>query len=407
MASDFLTLDDVDVAGKRVLVRGDLNVPVENGAVGDTTRLTRFLKTIRELKNKKARVIILSHFGRPKNASDKSMSLAQVVPVLAKLLGEEIAFCEETVGPKAEAAVNALKPGSVLVLENTRFLPGEEKNDPVLAKQMAALGDLFVNDAFSVSHRAHVSTAGLAALLPSCAGRDMQEELEALSHALDRPQRPVMAIVGGSKISTKIAVLKHLIARVDRLVLGGAMANTFLAAQGKAVGKSLYEPEMLDVAREIMDLCGENCKLILPSDVVVADGLKPDAVTQIVSVDAIPSDKMALDVGPQTVKVIEQALSKVKTIVWNGPFGAFEIAPFDRATLDVAKTVAKLTQSRKLLSVAGGGDTVAALNRAGVGDKLSYVSAAGGAFLEWMEGRTLPGIEALRRDTKAVTAATR
>jgi phosphoglycerate kinase len=402
MSEDFLTLDDVDVKDKRVLLRGDLNVPVEHGEVGDTTRLKRLVPTIKELQKKNAKVLLLSHFGRPKPTSgggrDPELSLQQVTPVLQKLLGAPVSFCADAIGPAAQKAVAELKPGGVLVLENTRFYPGEEKNDPAFVRELADLGDVFVNDAFSVSHRAHASTEGLAHVLPSCAGRDMQEELEALGRALERPARPVMAIIGGSKISTKIDVLRHLIERVDVLVLGGGMANTFLAAEGKELGASLYEPDMLDTAREIETACRRGqCRLLLPSDVVVAAALKPGAEAQTVSVDKIPGEKMALDVGAETVKAIARALEDVKTVVWNGPLGVFEIPPFDKATLEIARVIAGLTQSGNLLSVAGGGDTVAAVNKANVAAKLTYVSSAGGAFLEWMEGKTLPGVAALIR----------
>lgn len=409
MSTDFLTLDDLDVTGKRVLLRGDLNVPIENDEVGDTTRLKRLVPTIKELQKKNARVLILSHFGRPKGSRDAELSLQQVVPVLQKILGGAVGFCPEAVGPIAEKAVAELKPASVLILENTRFYPGEEKNDPAFVRELAVLGDVFVNDAFSVSHRAHATTEGLAHVLPACAGRDMQEELEALARALERPARPVMAIVGGSKISTKIDVLRHLIERVDVLTLGGGMANTFLAAEGKELGASLYEPDMLDTAREIEAICKKGeCRLLLPTDVIVAAALKPGVEAQTVSVEKIPGEKMALDIGQATVKAIVSALEDVKTVVWNGPLGVFEIPPFDKATLDVARAIAKDTQSGKLLSVAGGGDTVAAVNKAGVAAQLTYVSSAGGAFLEWMEGRKLPGVEALRRkDVQPASAVLR
>ncbi len=401
MSGEFLTLDDVDVSNKTVLLRGDLNVPVQNGVVGDMTRLQRLLKTIQELKSKKARIVILSHFGRPKGKVEPSMSLGQIVPVLSGLLNERVDFCNESIGDKAKAAVAKLKAGDVLVLENTRFHKGEEENSPELAKAFASLGDVFVNDAFSVTHRAHASTEGIAHLIPSCCGRDMQHELDALAKALDKPMRPVVAIVGGSKVSTKLALLSNLTSRVNVLVLGGGMANTFLAAQGCAVGKSLYEPDMLDTARKIMaESKTKGCAILLPTDVVLAAEFAANVATQTVSVDAIPSDKMALDVGPKTIAAIEEVLSTAKTIVWNGPLGAFEIPPFEKATIAIAQTVSRLTSEDLVLSVAGGGDTVAAVNMAGVGDTLSYVSTAGGAFLEWLEGCALPGVEILRKKEK-------
>jgi phosphoglycerate kinase len=406
MLGAYLNLDDADVSGKRVLLRGDLNVPVENGVPSDTTRLQRLVKTIKKLTAKNARVIVLSHFGRPKSRGDFSMSLAPVAKVLGDLLGKPVAFASDCIGPVAEAAVNALKPGEVVVLENTRFHEGEEKNDPEFVKQLASLGDVFVNDAFSVAHRAHASTEGVAHILPAFAGEDMREELAALAAALEQPKKPLMAIVGGSKISTKIDVLKHLTSRVDVLVLGGGMANTFLAAQGKKMGKSLVEPEMLETAREIMkNSAASGCKILLPSDVVVAEHYGAGAVTQIVSADAIPENMMALDLGPKTVEAIIKALDGMKTVVWNGPLGAFEIPPFERATKAVAQAVAASTKAGKVLSVAGGGDTIAVLNMAGVTADLSYVSIAGGAFLEWLEGRALPGVEVLRRSpSKSYTA---
>ncbi len=405
MSGEFLTLDDVDVSNKVVLLRGDLNVPVQNGVVGDMTRLQRLLKTIHELKSKKARIVVLSHFGRPKGKVDHSMSLEQIVPVLSGLLNERVGFCDESIGDKAKAAIAKLKAGDVLVLENTRFHKGEEENDPALSNAFASLGDVFVNDAFSVTHRAHSSTEGIAHIMPSCCGRDMQHELEALAKALEKPVRPVVAIVGGSKVSTKLALLSNLTGRVNVLVLGGGMANTFLAAQGHAVGKSLYEPDMLDTARKIMaESQAKGCTILLPTDVVVAGAFAANAPTETVTVNAIPADKMALDVGPKTVVAIEAALNTAKTVVWNGPLGAFEIPPFERATMAIAKTVSSLTSKGAVLSVAGGGDTVAAVNMAKVGDSLSYVSTAGGAFLEWLEGCALPGVEVLRKKTNAQRA---
>jgi phosphoglycerate kinase len=399
MASLFRSLEDVEVAGKRVLLRGDLNVPVQDGAVRDATRLERLAETIRELVAKKAKVIVLSHFGRPKGKVEPSMSLRPVAAVLGKIIGQPVKFCDDLVGAKAQAAVKELLPGQVLILENTRFYPGEEKNDKAFAAQLAALGDVFVSDAFSVAHRAHASTEGIAHFIPSCAGREMQAEIETLTLALEKPEHPLIAIVGGSKISTKLDLLTNLTRKVDILVLGGGMANTFLAAQGKAMGRSLFEPDMLETARTIMaESEGAGCRMLLPSDVVVAREFKEHAETQVVAVDAIPADCMALDVGPETVRRIEEAIAASKTLVWNGPLGAFETAPFEEATVAVAKTIARLTAAKKLVSIAGGGDTVAAVNVAGVANDLSYISMAGGAFLEWLEGRKLPGVEILRKE---------
>lgn len=398
MTGLFRSLDDVDVAGKRVLLRGDLNVPVKDGAVTDATRLERLAHTIRELAGKGAKVIVLSHFGRPKGKVDPAYTLKPVASALEKVVGQKVAFCEEAVGDKASAAVAQLGKGHILVLENTRYYSGEEANDNGFVTALAALGDIYVNDAFSAAHRAHASTEGLAHKLPSCAGREMQAELEALSKALEAPQRPLMAIVGGSKISTKLDLLKNLTRKVNVLVLGGAMANTFVAAQGFSVGKSLFESEMLDTARTIItESATAGCQLLLPTDMVVAKQFAANTPTHIVDAHAIGADDMALDVGPKTVQAIEVALEKCKTLVWNGPLGAFETPPFEKATLAVAHKVAALTQAHQLVSVAGGGDTVAAVNMAGVGEKLSYISTAGGAFLEWLEGRKLPGVEALRK----------
>ncbi len=392
----FRKLDGIDVAGKRVLLRADLNVPMKDGRVGDLTRLERLTPTIRELSAKGAKVVVLSHFDRPKGKRVPEMSLKPVAEALSTVLGTKVAFADDCIGPEAAAAVAALAPGGVLVLENTRFHAGEEKNDPALVGEMAKLGDVFVNDAFSTAHRAHASTEGLAHALPSCAGRLMQQELEALDAALGNPQRPVMAIVGGAKVSTKLELIGNLSRKVDVLVIGGAMANTFLAAQGKPVGKSLQEAEMHDTAlRMIAEAKAAGCEILLPTDVVVAAEFKAGAANQAVSVDAIPADKMALDVGPATVAAVEARLGQMKTLVWNGPFGAFEIQPFDAATVAVAKNVAAQTQAGKLRSIGGGGDTVAALRHAGIAEQMSYVSTAGGAFLEWLEGKTLPGVAAL------------
>ncbi|MGZ5920370.1 MAG: phosphoglycerate kinase [Rhizomicrobium sp.] len=394
---DYNTLDDLAVKGKRVLVRADLNVPLKDGVVTDATRIERQAPTIRELAEKGARVILLSHFDRPKGKVVPSMSLKPVVAPLAKAVGRAVAFAEDCVGPKAEAAVAALKDGDVLLLENTRFHAGEEKNDPDFTRQVAALGDIFVNDAFSAAHRAHATTTGLAHLMPSAAGRSMEQELTHLQKALGNPERPLMAVVGGAKVSTKIELLQNLVGRVEVLVIGGAMANTFLAAQGIAIGKSLYEPDHLETARKVVHMATESgAVILLPTDVVVAKEFKQDAAHRTAAVGDIEPDEMVLDVGPASIQAFENRLVTTKTLVWNGPFGAFETRPFDAGTVAAAKAVAAATKSAHLLSVAGGGDTVAALAHAGVEDDFSYVSTAGGAFLEWLEGKELPGVEALK-----------
>jgi phosphoglycerate kinase len=394
--SSFRTLDDLQVKGKRVLVRADLNVPMKDGVVTDLVRIERQAPTIRELSDKGAKVIVLSHFDRPKGTVVPSMSLKPVVPVLAKVLGRPVAFAEDCIGDVASAAVAKLKDRDVLLLENTRFHPGEEKNDPDFTRQVAALGDIFVNDAFSAAHRAHATTEGLAHLLPSAAGRSMEQELTHLDKALGDPERPVMAVIGGAKVSTKIALLENLVKKVETLVIGGAMANTFLAAQGIAVGKSLYEPDHLDTARNVIHLSTESgCAVFLPSDVVVAKEFKANAPHRTVAAGAVASDEMILDVGAATIEAFAKRLHNTRTLVWNGPFGAFETPPFDAGTNAAAKLVAAATKAGQLLSVAGGGDTVAALNHAGVADAFSYVSTAGGAFLEWLEGQELPGVAAL------------
>jgi phosphoglycerate kinase len=393
---NFRTLDDLQVKGKRVLVRADLNVPVADGKVTDTTRITRQAPTIRELAEKGAKVIVLSHFDRPKGAVVPSMSLRPLVQPLSDAVGRKVAFAEDCIGPVAEAAVAALKEGEVLLLENTRFHKGEEDNDPVMAKQLAALGDIFVNDAFSAAHRAHASTEGVARLLPNAAGRSMQAELTHLEKALGNPERPVLAVVGGAKVSTKIALLENLVQRVETLVIGGAMANTFLAAQGVKIGKSLYEPDHLDTARKVIHMAAESgAALLLPTDVVVAKDFKAGAAHRTVPIAQIGDDEMVLDVGPDSIKAFETRLAVTRTLVWNGPFGAFEIQPFDAGTVAAARAVAGATKRGQLLSVAGGGDTVAALAHAGVEQDFTYVSTAGGAFLEWLEGKTLPGVDAL------------
>ncbi len=392
----FRTLDDLTVKGKRVLVRADLNVPVKDGVVTDATRIERQAPTIKELAEAGARVIVLSHFDRPKGKVVPSMSLKVLVEPLSRAVGRKVAFAEDCIGPKAQAAVAALQDGEVLLLENTRFHKGEEENDSAMARDLAALGDIFVNDAFSAAHRAHASTDGVARLLPNAAGRSMQAELTHLQKALGHPERPLLAVVGGAKVSTKIALLENLVRRVEVLVIGGAMANTFLAAQGIKVGKSLFEPDHLETARTIMQAAKDSgAAILLPTDVVVAKEFKAGAAHRIVSASQIADDEMVLDVGPASIAEFEARLTGTRTLVWNGPFGAFETAPFDNGTVAAAKAVAKATRAGKLLSVAGGGDTVAALAHAGVEQDFTYVSTAGGAFLEWLEGKELPGVEAL------------
>jgi len=392
----FRTLDDLNVAGKRVLVRCDLNVPMKDGKVTDATRIERSAETLKELSGKGAKVIVLSHFGRPKGKRAPEFSQAPLVAPLAKALGRKVAFAEDCIGSAAEQAVKALKDGDVLLLENLRFHDAEEANDKAFAKQLASLGDLYVNDAFSAAHRAHASTEGVAHLLPAAAGRLMQAELDHLQAALENPKRPLMAIVGGAKVSTKLDLLGNLVGKVDRLVIGGGMANTFLFAQGEEIGKSLAEREMADTAREILKKAqAKNCKILLPDDAVVAAEFKANAPVETVAISAVPKDKMILDVGPKTAQAIVAEMKACRTLVWNGPLGAFETPPFERATVAVAKEAAALTRAKSLLSVAGGGDTVAALAAAGVEEQFSYVSTAGGAFLEWLEGKELPGIAAL------------
>lgn len=391
----FRTLDQLDARGKRVVLRADLNVPAKDGKVTDTTRIDRSAATIRELADKGARVIILTHFGRPKGREDKYSQKLLVEP-LAKAIGRPVAWADDVIGPDAVEAVTKMQDGDVLLMENVRFHPEEEKNDPVFARALADLGDAYVNDAFSTAHRAHASTEAIAKLIPAYAGRLMQAELEALGKALERPEKPVAAVVGGAKVSTKLDLLGNLVSRVDYLIIGGGMANTFLHAEGKAVGKSLCEKDLADTAREIVEKAkAANCRIILPVDVVVAGEFAENAANQVVGVDAVPEDKMILDAGPASIQAITALLGQCKTLVWNGPLGAFEIAPFDLATNGVAQAAAALTGQGKLLTVAGGGDTVAALAKAGVEEKFSYVSTAGGAFLEWLEGKVLPGVAAL------------
>jgi phosphoglycerate kinase len=397
----FKTLDDLpqDLAGKRVLVRVDLNVPMQEGRVSDDTRLRAAVPTVSELSDRGAIVLLLSHFGRPKGQKRPDMSTALLVRPLSELLGRPVRFVEDCQGPEAERAIETMQPGSIGILENTRFHAGEEKNDTELAKAMAPLGDYYVNDAFSAAHRAHSSTEGVAHLLPSFAGRAMEAELKALERALGNPERPVAAVVGGAKVSTKLAVLGHLVGKVDHLIIGGGMANTFLAARGVDVGKSLCEHDLTGEANSIMDRADEaGCTVHLPYDVVVAKEFAPNPPSvRTCNVHEVQGDEMILDVGPAAVEALSDVLKTCRTLVWNGPLGAFEIPPFDTATVALAKTAAALTKEGSLVSVAGGGDTVAALNHAGVTQDFTFVSTAGGAFLEWMEGRTLPGVAALEQ----------
>jgi len=396
--ADFKTIDDLDVSGKRVLVRCDLNVPMKDGRVTDATRIERSLPTINDLLAAGAGVIVMSHFGRPKGQVVAEMSLRPVAAALAEALGRDVVFAEDCIGPDAEKAAQAVSSGGVAMLENLRFHPQEEANDADFAGKLAELGHVYVNDAFSCSHRAHASTEAIAGLLPSAAGRLMQAELDALSGALGNPEHPVAALVGGAKISTKMTVLGHLVNKVDVLIIGGGMANTFLHAQGIDVGKSLCETDMADAARDILNKAvAAGCEVALPIDAVVAREFAEGAESETVLLDAIPADAMMLDVGPASIADLTERLQQCRTLVWNGPLGAFEVKPFDTATNALAREAAALTTAGKLLSVAGGGDTVAALANAGVGDQFSYVSTAGGAFLEWLEGKTLPGVAALER----------
>jgi phosphoglycerate kinase len=397
MTQNFRTLDDAEISGKRVLLRVDLNVPLENGKVSDATRIERVLPTIREIADKGGKVVLLAHFGRPKGGPDQANSLRPIASAVAEHLGRPVGFCDDCIGNVAASAIAAMKNGEVLLLENTRFHKGEEKNDPAFVAALAELGDLYVNDAFSAAHRAHASTEGIARVLPCCAGRTMQAELDALTLALGTPIRPVAAIVGGAKVSTKLDLLGNLVKRVDVLIIGGGMANTFLFAEGKAVGKSLCEKDLADTARSIVEAAAAaHCRILLPVDATVAKEFKAHAPSRFVDVDHVADDEMILDIGPKSIAAVEEALGTTKTLVWNGPFGAFELPPFDAATMQIARTAALLTGEGKLKSVAGGGDTVSALNAAGVADRFTYVSTAGGAFLEWMEGKVLPGVEALR-----------
>ena len=396
MSKSFRTLDDVDVNNKRVLLRVDLNVPTENGKVTDATRIERVAATITEIADKGGKVILLAHFGRPKGRDPKE-SLKPVAAAVADIIKRPVAFADDCIGAVAAAAVAAMKPGDILCLENTRYHKEEEKNDPAFVAELAKLGDVWVSDAFSASHRAHASTEGLGHKLPAYAGRAMQAELDALTKALETPQRPVAAVVGGAKISTKLDLLGNLVAKVDTLIIGGAMANTFLAALGKPVGKSLCEHDLAATARDILDKAkAKNCDIVLPVDVVVTKTFAANSPSRVVPVDGVAEDDMIVDIGPKTVEHVIAVIARAKTLVWNGPFGAFELEPFDNGTVEVAEAAAELTETGKIVSVAGGGDTVAALNAAGVGDRFTYVSTAGGAFLEWMEGKVLPGVEVLR-----------
>src|SRR6187397_110510 len=391
MTKSFRTLDDVDVKGKRVLLRVDLNVPMENGRVSDATRLERIAPTITEIAGKGGKVILLAHFGRPKGRDAKD-SLKPVAVALGQVIKKPVAFADDCIGEAAAKAVAAMKDGDILCLENTRFHKEEEKNDPAFVAELAKLGDLWVNDAFSAAHRAHASTEGLGHKLPAYAGRTMQAELDALSKALESPKKPVIAIVGGAKVSTKLELLENLIGKVEALVIGGAMANTFLHAQGIKVGKSLVEKDMAGTARRIMAKAeAGSCAIILPVDAIVAFHFAANTPSHAYGVDAIPAEGMMLDVGGQSIERIKGAIDEAATLVWNGPFGAFELPPFEKATVEIARYAAAQTKTGKLVSVAGGGDTVAALNVASVAEQFTYVSTAGGAFLEWMEGKALPG----------------
>lgn len=396
MDSSFRTLDQADVKNKRVLVRVDLNVPMDGGRITDNTRIRAVIPTIAEIAEKGGKAILLSHFGRPKGR-DESQSLAPVARALAGLLGKPVAFAHDCIGPDAEKAVAAMKAGEVLLLENTRFHAGEEKNAPDFVAALAKLGDIYVNDAFSAAHRAHASTEGIAHKLPSYVGRAMQAEISALTRALTSPVKPVAAIVGGAKISSKLSLLSNLLAKVDLLVIGGAMANTFLAAQGKNIGKSLSEPDLVGTARQILgEAEAKGCSIVLPVDAAVAKKFEANTPSRAVMIDAVGPDEMILDIGLQSIALIASHLANIRTIVWNGPMGAFEVSPFDAGTVTLAREVAKLTGQGLVSSFAGGGDTIAALRHAGVVDQFSYVSTAGGAFLEWLEGKPLPGVEALR-----------
>jgi len=397
----FRSLDDADVKDKRVLVRVDFNVPMNDGEMSDTTRIERTAPTIREIADRGGKAILLSHFGRPKGRDPRD-SLKRVAAAAARIVGRPIAFADDCIGKVAEAAVSAMKPGDILCLENTRFHEGEVKNDPDFIAALARLGDIYVNDAFSVAHRANASTEGLGHKLPVYAGRSMQAEIEALEKVLHAPQRPVAAIVGGAKISTKLDLLGNLLLKVETLIIGGGMANTFLAAQGKAVGKSLCETDLIPTARDILAKAKSTGReIVLPVDAVVAQKLTVHAPSRVVSVDEVGATDMILDIGPRTIEHVISILARSKTLVWNGPFGAFEHKPFDNGTIEVAQAAAELTAAGSLISVAGGGDTMAALNIAGVTDRFTYVSTAGGAFLEWLEGKSLPVVDVLKASSRS------
>jgi len=396
-SSPFPTLDEAVLAGKRVLVRVDLNVPMENGRITDLTRIDRILSNIREISEKGAKVIILSHLGRPKNGPEAETSLKSVAVALEHELKHLVYFASDCVGPVAKTAVAALRNGDILLLENTRFHAGETKNDPAFVEQLAELGDIYVNDAFSTSHRAHASTEGIAHKLPAFCGRTMQRELEMLTTMLAYPERPMAAIVGGAKVSTKLELLGNLMRRVEYLFIGGGMANTFLAASGKNIGKSICENQLADTARKIMaDADAANCQLVLPVDAIVSTRFEPNAQTRAVDVDHVGENDMILDIGPRTIAKVVGVLAASRTVVWNGPVGAFETPPFQVGTVAIARVAAELTRTHSIQTIAGGGDTIAALNQAGVFNDFTYVSTAGGAFLEWLEGKLLPGVEALR-----------
>jgi phosphoglycerate kinase len=392
------SIADIDVANKRVLVRADLNVPVKDGAVSDATRLTRLVPGLKELSERGARVVVISHFGRPKDGPTPDLSLVAVAAKLGELMGKDVAFLPDCIGEDVEKTVAAMQPGDVAVLENLRFHKGEEKNDPEFAKALARCGDIYVNDAFSAAHRAHASTEGITHLLPSFAGPLMLEEINALRTVLDKPRRQTAALVGGAKVSTKIPIIKHLIEKVDKLIIGGGMANTFLLSHGVDIGKSLAEPDLVGEARDIMTAAKHRgCAVVLPEDAVIAREFRSGVANAVVPTLAVASNSMILDVGPKSIEHINAVLGECHTLLWNGPLGAFEIPPFGEGTYAVAREAARLTRAGRLVTVAGGGDTVAALNAAGVTEDFSYVSSAGGAFLDWLEGRELPGVAALAR----------
>jgi phosphoglycerate kinase len=393
------TLDDLDPAGKTVLVRIDLNVPMQDGKVADATRIERIVPTLRELMDKGAKVVALSHFGRPKGKRQPAMSLVPLCKPLGEALSARVAFAEDCIGQPAERAVQALRPSMVLLLENLRFHPGEEANDPDFADALASLGELYVGDAFSAAHRAHASVVGLAERLPSAAGRLMQAEIQALTSALEDPARPVLSVIGGAKVSTKLELLGNLIGKVDAMILGGGMANTFLLAQGTPVGRSLCERDMAETAREIMARAkARGCDIVLPIDARIATALEENAPSSVVPIGLVPDDAMILDIGPASEELFCEQIARSATVVWNGPLGAFEVPPFDAGTNAIARKIAELTQARRLMSIAGGGDTLSALSHADALEELSYVSTAGGAFLEWLEGKTLPGVAVLQRE---------